>query len=52
MSYPVCHSGLDPESSFFLDSRFRGKVYACETESPFAAINVAVSQSKKVALIV
>jgi hypothetical protein len=23
-NYPVCHSGLDPESSVFLDSRLRG----------------------------
>jgi len=66
MSYPVCHSGLGPESSFFLDSRSppsRGQVYRCESrggnesvdcrsDTPFAAINVAVSQSKKVALIV
>ncbi len=26
---PVCHSGLDPESSVFLDSRFRGNDEPC-----------------------
>src|SRR3972149_58712 len=31
MSQVVCHSGLDPESSTFLDSRFRGNdVHCCE----------------------
>jgi hypothetical protein len=30
-SYAVCHSGLDPESSAFLDSRFRGNdVLSCD----------------------
>jgi integrase len=34
-----CHSGLDPESSTVLDSRFRGKddfdIYCCRCNKPF-----------------
>ena len=26
---PICHSGLDPESSVFLDSRIRGNDVPC-----------------------
>jgi hypothetical protein len=35
----VCHSGLDPESSSFLDSRFRGN-------DLFIAINVVMHKKK------
>jgi len=53
MSYGVCHSGPDPESSVFLDSRW-SLPRTCRLDpttgygagmTPFAMINVAVFNS-------